>query len=344
MTKRAPHRPPILMIVVVTLSCFACTVLGAWPPEGGEGFGCFYHETFGNTVVYARCNWLTFWYVYSGFEPMMPPPKWVQLQFSVDYLLPDEVEVQLDGRTAFHLGTGPYFGATPAQIESMLAAKTVVIEARYWKGSSKPQRPEEVLRRERMGINPSHREFLNALAQFARDWAPPKEPWMIPSSVGYIIDLNAPMEPRFKQVREMIGASIAKRSLRSEHYCMVAGGREGPRSSPEVPHHVALYDGDNPRHRAQAQAFLESLAAEKEAAALDVSTALEVALNQRICTVVLFTGGGAKLDVNAAASLLRRHTARLFVVWCADEKADPEGRGAFKKLCEMTGGAVVNAP
>jgi hypothetical protein len=319
------------------------------PPDGWSGFGCFYDETFASTVVYARCEWLTFSYVYSGFEPMMPAPGWIQVGLSLRRNLDgaDEVEVQLDGHPDFTLANYPYFGLTPNQLQRILGAKTVVFEARWWTLGRRAQDApvKDIKRRERLALTPAHRQFLAALAKFGDGWSLPTHPWLIRSSIAYVIDMNAHMEPKFKEVQTMIDDSITSRSKSLEEYCIVAAEGDHPRRSPEVPHHIAVYRGGEPDQEAQARMFIHALVPHDGLPALQVHDALRVALNQQLQTVVLFTAGDVVIDnVSETIALLHQHTARLFVVWCGAEKSDPQGRSRLKEISESTGGTLLSAP
>jgi hypothetical protein len=335
------------ILLALVLSYAECRAENA-PPDGADGFGCFYDETFVNTVVYARCDWMTFFYNYSGFDPMMPAPGWIQVTLSLrgDYSGADEVVVQLDGRAAFELADYPFFGLTPSQLQNILNAKTVVFEARWWTEGRRVQnnRVKEVNRRERLVLRPSGREFLRALSQFGKNWSTPKDPWMIRSSIGYVIDTSGRMGPKFRQVQQMIDNSILNRSLALEQYCIVAAAGNEVQRSPDIPRHVAYYQGNEPERGAKARAFVDSLVVQKQSPPLDVGSAVSGALGQQMQTVVLFTAGGTKLeDFDDTLSLLHQKTARLFVLWCAGEKDDTKGQAQLKKLCELTGGSLIYA-
>lgn len=337
----------VAILLATLLPCTACRAENA-PPDGADGFGCFYDKTFVNTVVYARCAWMTFFYNYSGFDPMMPAPGVFQVTLSLrgDYSGADEVEVQLDGQPAFELADYPFFSLTPSQLQSILNAKSVVFEARWWtEGRRVQDQPvKQIKRRERLVLDPSGREFLKALSEFGKNWSPPKNPWMIRSSVGYVIDTGSRMGPRLKQVQKMIDDSILGRSLGLEQYCIVTIGGNEVRRSPDVPKHVAYYQGDEPGHGTKPRAFVDSLVVGKTSS-LDVGDAVSVAVAQQMQTVVLFTAGGAKLEqFDDLLNRLHEKTARLFVVWCAGAKDDLKGQTQLKKLCELTGGALVYAP
>lgn len=341
-------RSTVAIILAILLSCTECRAENA-PPDGADGFGCFYDETFVNTVVYARCDWMTFFYNYGGFDPMMPAPGWIQVTLSLrgDYFGADEVDVQLDARAAFELADYPYFGLTPNQLQSILNAKAVVFEAKWWtRGRRAKNDPvKEIKRRERLVLSPSGREFLRALSEFGKNWSPPRNPWMIRSSNGYVIDTSSRMGPKFRQVQQMIDESILNRSLALEQYCIVAAGGNEVRRSPDVPRHVAYYQGDEPGRGAQARTFVDSLMAQNQPSSLDVGAAVSAALAQQMQTIVVFTAGGARFaDFDDTLKLLHRKTARLFVVWCAGDKDDTKGQAQLKKLCELTGGALVYAP
>lgn len=337
------------ILTCLLAGCFrVCAARGEnVPPDGASGFGTFYSDVFGTTVVYARSDWATFYYVHSGFEPKLPAPGWVQMFFPMRYFGADEVEVQLDGRPAFTLAGYPYFGMTTAQLESIVAAETVVIEARWWTRGRRARHDahKDVKRREWIPIDQSRREFLRLLAEYGREWNPPDDPWMIKSSVGYVIDVDEPVHARLQKVKELVKASIGRRSSRHDQYCFVVGGGEKIVREPNIPRHIATFYGGNPDLAARARAFLDSLGPGRAMSPVEMRTALEAALSQKIKTLVLFTGDGQQvLDVGEAAALLRRFTARMFVVWCDDPASKSARRARLAKLCEMSGGKLVTLP
>src|SRR5438067_2279196 len=124
----------LITFVIASLVHSPIAVAENHAPDGWTGFGCFYDETFGSTVVYARCDWITFSYTYSGFEPAMPPPGWIQIDLALrgKYSGADEIEVEIDGHRAFQVAGYPYFGVTQAQLDSLLVSKSAFIEARWW--------------------------------------------------------------------------------------------------------------------------------------------------------------------------------------------------------------------
>lgn len=311
------------------------------PPDGGDGFGCFYDPTFGNTVVYARHRWATFFYLYNGFEPAMPAPNWVRLWMIDEFDGADEVEVQLNGRAAFQFADYPYFGITVAQLEQIVAADSVRIEARWWQGGRRVQDDpvKPIRRREVLTIDKAHRTQLAMLARYGRDTVPREQPWLAKGAVGYVIDLTKPMEGHQGSVRQLIDDAVGGRDLESDLYCLVASGAGNLRTAPAARHRVALYQGNRADHKVAAKEFVESLGADNvDSVAID--DAIVHALNQRVQTVVLFAGQGTKLhDPDEVVRVLRRSSARLFVVWFG--KKDSPAREQLQKFCGNVGGNLV---